>query len=151
MQLLRVLRVARIPVLAAVMVAGAVVAAAPSALAAPTTSAAAAYTCAGAPDGCAHFTGQGVRIRRSPVSGTILGLGYESQDFAVGNISCRAPGGDVYYDGWWDYGTDTATRVTGWSSDYYWDYAYVFWVAYYDFGEVCGYVPPPPIVVGPKE
>ncbi len=151
MQLLGVLRVTRIPVLVAILAAGAVVAAAPSALAAPAKPAAASYTCGNAAAGCAPFSGQGVRIRKSPVSGTILGLGYEDQDFAVNSYTCEAPGGDVSFDGWWDYGTDTATGITGWSADYYWDYYTVWYYAYEYEGIVCGYVPGGGIVVGPNQ
>jgi hypothetical protein len=89
--------------------------AASAATLARTSSAAPLYTC-GQAFGCPYFSGNGIRIRSAPVSGTVYGLGYEGQRDALVEGECS---GDVGGDYWWDYGTDTSTGITGWAADYY--------------------------------
>lgn len=84
------------------------------------TTPANAYTCSQA-IACPKFSGSGVYIRENPLGGsgatTPLGEGQLGQKFAiVEGENCLA---DEHGDEWWDYGTDTSTGITGWSSDYY--------------------------------
>jgi hypothetical protein len=107
------------PAVAAVLALGGGLMAAAPASAASAAPAAATYSC-GASNvfGCWRFNGDGINIHKVYGSSTIVGQGQYGQNFAINVIRCT-PTGDVGGDYVWDFGTDTATGITGSASDYY--------------------------------